>query len=226
MKNHVNQSTQDYLKNIYDLNRDGHPATTNNLAMSMHISPASVTGMIQKLANSKPPLVIYKKHRGVTLTKDGECVALEVIRHHRLLETFLVRTLGYNLEEVHEEACRLEHVISEEFEARIDSALGNPSQDPHGSPIPGKDLSMPSIKLQRMGDMRRGESAIIRRVPDDDSSLLRHLLETGVIPGAKVTVENYSDFDGYLTLLVEGLEKPIVLGTKITNKIYIGKDEK
>ena len=118
----ITQSIQDYLKHIYELNEHGGTASTNDLAARLNIAPASVTGMLQKLANSKPPLVIYKKHQGVTLTINGEKAALEVIRHHRLLETFLVNTLGYSWDEVHREADKLEHVISEDFEARMAKA--------------------------------------------------------------------------------------------------------
>ena len=132
-------SIQDYLKTIYELTEQGESASTNALAKKMKISAPSVTGMIQKLATSKPALVEYQKHQGVTLTKEGKRAALEVIRHHRLLEAWLVQTLGYSWDEVHEEAERLEHVISEDFEDRIAAMLGHPEFDPHGDPIPAKD---------------------------------------------------------------------------------------
>jgi DtxR family Mn-dependent transcriptional regulator len=134
MSEPLTQSIQDYLKHIYELSEDGRAASTNELAARLNIAPASVTGMLQKLAAAKPPLVVYKKHQGVTLTKAGARAALEVIRHHRLLETYLVNALGYAWDEVHEEACCLEHVISEDFETRIATALGNPTRDPHAAP--------------------------------------------------------------------------------------------
>src|SRR3989337_802919 len=133
-------STQDYLKNIYELTESGESASTNALAQKLNIKPASVTGMVQKLASAKPALVEYQKHQGVTLTKEGKKAALEVIRHHRLLEAWLVQTLGYSWDEVHSEAERLEHVISEQFEARIATALGNPVRGPHGELIPTAEL--------------------------------------------------------------------------------------
>src|SRR4026207_1079142 len=136
-------SIQDYLKNIYELTESGESASTNALATKLKIKPASVTGMVQKLASSKPALVEYQKHQGVTLTKEGRKAALEVIRHHRLIETWLVQTLGYSWDEVHEEAERLEHVISEDFERRIAAALGHPMRDPHGQLIPTGDLKNP-----------------------------------------------------------------------------------
>ena len=126
----LTQSIQDYLKHIFELSEDGTPASTNDLAARLGIKPASVTGMIQKLAAAEPKLVDYQKHQGVTLTPAGERAALEVLRHHRLLETWLVQSLGYTWDEVHEEACRLEHVISEDFEERMDAALGHPTHDP------------------------------------------------------------------------------------------------
>ena len=137
------QSVEDYLKAVYELTREAERASTNGLAEYLDVAAASVTGMLQKLAESEPPLLEYRKHRGVQLTKEGEKVALETIRHHRLLELFLHEILGYDWDEVHEEADRLEHFISERFEERIAAALGNPQHDPHGDPIPGADLSLP-----------------------------------------------------------------------------------
>ena len=129
LKDPLTQSIQDYLKHIFELSESGTPVSTNDLAARLEVAPASVTGMVQKLAAATPPLVNYRKRQGVTLTDEGQRAALEIIRHHRLLETWLVQTLGYSWDEVHEEACRLEHVISENFEARIAAALGHPSRD-------------------------------------------------------------------------------------------------
>jgi DtxR family Mn-dependent transcriptional regulator len=217
----ITQSIQDYLKHIYELNENGSAASTNDLANRLSIAPASVTGMLQKLANSKPPLVIYKKHQGVTLTKNGEKAALEVIRHHRLLETFLVNTLGYSWDEVHFEADKLEHVISEDFEARMATALGNPTRDPHGELIPTADLTMPADKSRPLASLRTDETATVKRVSDDDPALLRHLREIGVVPEVIVTVKNYSKFDGNLTLQVEGQKSNIVLGTAVTSQVFV-----
>src|SRR3990172_5126750 len=215
----MTQSIQDYLKHIYELNERGDSASTNDLAARLSIAPASVTGMLQKLANSTPPLVIYKKHQGVTLTKNGEKAALEVIRHHRLLETFLVNTLGYSWDEVHREADKLEHVISEDFEARMAEALGNPTRDPHGELIPTADLIMPADESCPLASLRTDETATVRRVSDDDPALLRHLREIGVIPEVKITVKNYSEFDGNLTIKVEGQKLNLVLGTAVTSQV-------
>ncbi|HAV75967.1 MAG TPA: DtxR family transcriptional regulator, partial [Anaerolineae bacterium] len=149
-------SIQNYLKNIYDLTENGETASTNALAAKLSVSAPSVTGMIQKLSTAEPPLVEYQKHQGVTLTRDGRRAALEVIRHHRLLETWLVQTLGYSWDEVHEEAERLEHVISEDFERRIAAALGHPLRDPHGELIPTADLKMPLEESTPLSSLRPG----------------------------------------------------------------------
>lgn len=219
----ITQSIQDYLKHIYELNQNGGSASTNDLAARLNIAPASVTGMLQKLASANPPLVVYKKHQGVTLTKNGEKAALEVIRHHRLLESFLVTTLGYAWDEVHGEADKLEHVISEDFEARMAQALGNPTRDPHGELIPTADLTMPADESCPLASLRTGETATVRRVSDDDPALLRHLREIGVIPEVKITVKNYSEFDGNLTIKVEGQKSNVVLGTAVTSQVFVEK---
>ena len=221
MSEPLTQSIQDYLKHIYELNEDGVPASTTELAGLLTVATASVTGMLQKLAASKPPLVIYKKHQGVTLTKAGERAALEVIRHHRLLETYLVSALGYAWDEVHEEACRLEHVISEDFETRIAEALGNPTRDPHGDLIPTEDLIMPADDTRSLTSLRTDESATVMRVANNDPALLRHLSEIGLVPDAKVVVKGFSEFDGNLTLHVEGRKSNVVLGTAITSQVFV-----
>jgi len=219
----ITQSIQDYLKHIYELNEHGSSASTNDIATRLNIAPASVTGMLQKLACAKPPLVVYKKHQGVTLTKNGAKAALEVIRHHRLLETFLVNTLGYSWDEVHCEADKLEHVISEDFEARMAKALGYPTRDPHGELIPTIDLTMPADESCPLASLRIDETATVRRVSDDDPALLRHLREIGVVPEVKITVKNYSEFDGNLTIKVEGQRPNVVLGTAITTQVFVDK---
>ncbi len=216
----ITQSIQDYLKQIYELNERG-AASTNDLAARLNIAPASVTGMLQKLANSKPPLVIYKKHQGVTLTKNGEKAALEVIRHHRLLETFLVSTLGYSWDEVHCEADKLEHVISEDFEARMAKALGHPTRDPHGELIPTAELTMPADESRPLASSRNAETVTVKRVSDDDPVLLRRLREIGLMPEAKITVKSYSELDGNLTIKVEGQKSNVVLGTAITSQVFV-----
>ncbi len=212
-------SIQDYLKAIYELSGGGDLASTTALAAKLDIAPASVTGMMQKLAATKPPLVEYRKHQGVKLTPHGRRAALEVIRHHRLLETWLVQSLGYSWDEVHREAERLEHVISEDFESRIAAALGNPERDPHGEPIPTSNLTMPSDKLIPLSALRNKQSAIIRRVNAGDPNLLRHLDNLGLVPGVKLEIKAYSPYDHNSTIQVGG--KTTVVGLAITSKIFV-----
>jgi DtxR family Mn-dependent transcriptional regulator len=212
-------SIQDYLKNIYDLTEDGESASTNALAAKLRVKPASVTGMVQKLASAKPALVEYQKHQGVTLTKDGRKAALEVIRHHRLIETWLVQTLGYSWDEVHEEAERLEHVISEDFERRIAAALGHPLRDPHGELIPTADLKMPLEDSIPLSALRPTQKGTVQCVKAADTELLRYLESLGLIPGAEIEVKDYSQFDHNLTVKIG--RKTAVLGLNITSKIFI-----
>lgn len=219
MSKTMTKSAQDYLKRIYELTECGLPASTNDLARELEIKPASVTGMIQKLAAEKPALVEYQKHQGVTLTPAGKRAALEVIRHHRLLETWLVQTLGYSWDEVHEEAERLEHVISEDFERRIAAALGNPTRDPHGELIPTEDLKMPVDDSTPLSALRPNQSAIIQRVISQDPNLLRHLNSLGLTPGVQIEITEYSSFDNNLTIKVG--RKSNVVGLNITTKIFV-----
>jgi DtxR family Mn-dependent transcriptional regulator len=212
-------SIQDYLKNIYELTENGENASTNALARKLNISAPSVTGMLQKLASSKPALVEYQKHQGVTLTREGKRAALEVIRHHRLLEAWLVQTLGYSWDEVHEEAERLEHVISEDFERRIAAAMGHPTRDPHGELIPTADLKMPLDDSTPLSALRPGQTATIKRVTASDTDLLRYLEGLGLTPGVKIEVREYSAFDHNLTIRVG--RKSVVLGLSITSKIFV-----
>ena len=219
MNKKITISIQDYLKHIYELTESGESASTNALAQKMKISAPSVTGMIQKLASSRPALVEYQKHQGVTLTKEGRKAALEVIRHHRLLEAWLVQTLGYSWDEVHEEAERLEHVISENFESRIAAAMGHPTRDPHGELIPTEDLKMPVDESTPLSSLRPGQSGIVTCVKAPDAELLRHLESLGLTPDADIEVKEYSPFDHNLTVKVG--KKISVLGLNITNKIFV-----
>jgi DtxR family Mn-dependent transcriptional regulator len=221
MREHLTHAIEDYLKTIYKLSNQHGRASTNDLAERLAVKPASVSGMIKKLAETTPPLVNYEKHQGVTLTPDGEAVALEILRHHRLLELYLHQILGYSWDKVHDEADRLEHVISEEFEARIAEALGDPLHDPHGDPIPTIDLELPPTTTLRLSDLRPGQHAVIRRVLDRDADLLCFLEEQGLVPAIQLYVENYSSFDDNLTIKVANSDAQIVLGPKITRQIFV-----
>ena len=219
MEQTLTHSVQDYLKHIYELTEHGGSASTNALATELSVAPGSVTGMVQKLASAQPALVEYQKHQGVTLTPAGMKAALEVIRHHRLIETWLVQTLGYAWDEVHEEAERLEHVISEDFERRIAAALGHPDRDPHGELIPTERLRMPAEKAQPLSGLRGGQAARIQSVKAADTGLLRYLQGLGLVPGTFLKVIGYSPYDQNLTLKVGRHIQ--ILGLPITNKIYV-----
>lgn len=219
MKQQLTISIQDYLKTIYELTENGESASTNALAQRLKISAPSVTGMIQKLASSKPTLVEYQKHQGVMLTKEGKKAALEVIRHHRLLEAWLVQTLGYSWDEVHEEAERLEHVISEDFERRIAAAMGHPTRDPHGELIPTEDLKMPVDESTPLSSLRPGQNGVVTCVKAADTELLRYLEGLGLVPDAGIEVKEYSPFDHNLTVKVG--KNTSVLGLNVTSKIFV-----
>lgn len=214
-------SIQDYLKHIYELTENDGSASTNALAKKLNISAASVTGMLQKLASSKPALVSYRKHQGVRLTEPGQRAALEVIRHHRLIETWLVQTLGYSWDEVHNEAEKLEHVISEDFEKRIAAALGNPDRDPHGEPIPSEDLVMPEDESTALVSLQPKQEAIIRRVQSQDTDLLKHLESLGLVIGARLKTLEVSRYDQVMQLQVRGRKEAVVLGPAVTSRVYV-----
>lgn len=224
MRDNLTHVIEDYLKAIYDLSAGSGRASTNQIAERLGVTPASVTNMLQKLAATQPPLVEYRKHRGVVLTPDGERVALEILRHHRLLEMFLHQTLGFSWDEVHEEADRLEHVISEELEERIAVSLGDPRHDPHGDPIPTRDLRVPPSTAQTLDHLRPPQQAVIQRVRDSDPELLRYLSDLGLVPDARLRVLEYSPFDNNLRLEVQGRAEPVVLGRNVTSQIFVQVD--
>jgi DtxR family Mn-dependent transcriptional regulator len=221
MPERLSANTEDYLKLIYELSEGTGRATTSTIAERLGITPASVTGMLQRLAATDPPLVVYHRHHGVELTPEGRQAALETIRHHRLLELFLQRTLGYSWDEVHAEADRLEHVISEQFEERMAQALGNPEHDPHGEPIPDRDLALPESPAIRLSDLREGQKARVEWVISSDAGLLRYLAENGLTPATQITVLDYSPFDENLRLEIKGKPEPVIFGPSITRQIYV-----
>jgi DtxR family Mn-dependent transcriptional regulator len=217
----LTDSIQDYLKTIYELTEGGETASTTALAARLGIAPASVTGMVQKLSTVKPPLLKYHKHQGVTLTNAGQRAALEVIRHHRLLEAWLVQTLGYSWDEVHGEAEKLEHVISEDFEKRIAAAMGNPERDPHGEPIPSEDLVMPEDESFALVNLGSKQEAIVRRVEAQDTDLLKYLESLGLVIGAYIKTLEVSRYDQVMQLQVRGREAAVVLGPAVTSRVFV-----
>ncbi|CAN5875750.1 metal-dependent transcriptional regulator [soil metagenome] len=185
-----------YLKAIYELGESS--VKTQEVARALSVSAASVTGMLKKLGDLK--LVDYAPYRGVSLTPAGRLVALETLRHHRLIETYLAQALGYAWHEVHAEADKLEHVISEDFEERIAALLGDPAFDPHGDPIPSRDGVVPETKGQPLATLETGTRATLTRTTNQDPEVLRYLAEHGLMPGRTVTVLQRAPFDGPLTL--------------------------
>jgi DtxR family Mn-dependent transcriptional regulator len=173
----------------------------------MGVRPPSVTAMLKRLAALG--LAEHAPYRGVELTPAGERVALEVIRHHRLLEQYLAQALGLSLDEVHSEADRLEHALSEELEARIDRSLGYPTHDPHGDPIPDAELRIDRKRLRTLASLEPGDEATIRRVPDGDDELLRYLTKLALVPGKKVKLRAAEPFGGPLTVRVGKAEHAI-----------------
>jgi DtxR family Mn-dependent transcriptional regulator len=223
MRTKTSQASEDYLKTIYALTRESERASTNQIAGEMGVTPASATGMIQKLASAQPPLLVYEKHRGAALTAEGELVALEIIRHHRLLETFLHDKLGYSWDEVHEEADRLEHFISEELEERIAQALDNPSSDPHGDPIPSREFEMPDQVQTCLADLRAGDQAVVRRIDSADAGLLRYLASVGLLIHSQLTVTDVFPYDGNIRLRITGQDTTHILGNRITSRIWVAR---
>lgn len=213
----LSQSAEDYLKVVYKL-QDAHGVvTTNAVSERMNVSAASVTNMVKKLADMG--LVLHEPYQGITTTETGRKVALEIIRHHRLLELYLAQAMGYSWDKVDAEAERLEHVISEEFEDKIDEMLGYPTLDPHGAPIPTKDGIIDDSRYDRLVDIEPGCSVVIRRVPDSDPDLLRYIGNLGLKPDTMVAVLKKEPFDG--PLLVRIGEAEYHVGHQVASNVLV-----
>ena len=191
------QAIEDYAKAIYALERrDAEAVSTNALAERLGVTPASASGMVKRLGELG--LVEHQPYRGVSLTDDGRRVALEVMRHHRLLELYLVETLGVPWDRVHQEAEVLEHVLSEELEELIAAKLGDPTHDPHGDPIPTRDLTIEEGTTHSLQSLEPGAQGTFARVSDSDPEMLRFLAERGIGPGDHLEVIEKQPFDGPL----------------------------
>jgi len=218
----ITQAMEDYLKGVYRLGQHGGEVTTQQLAEELGISGPSVTNMVKRL--NELLLVQHTPYHGVRLTPAGERVALEVIRHHRLLELYLAETLGYPWDQVHAEAERLEHHVSEELEARIDSALGHPTRDPHGDPIPSREGTIAPVPGTRLLDLGAGQRGIVSRVSDRDPEQLRYLGSIGLVLGAVVTVLERLPFEGPLRIGVDGAEH--VIGRPLAAAVHVDDAER
>jgi DtxR family Mn-dependent transcriptional regulator len=213
------QAIEDYLKTIYEVQQEHDPETvsTNLLAEKMEVMPPSVTAMIKKLAEMK--LVAYEPYQGVRLTKSGQKIALEVLRHHRLIECFLAEALGVPWDRVHEEAHKLEHVLSEDLEERMDAMLGHPTTDPHGSPIPSRDGTIVASAPTRLAGLKSGQSAVVAEVSDDDSNLLHYLGEIKLYPHTRVTVVGTGPLDDLLIVRVGAAQH--TLSRAVANHVFV-----
>jgi DtxR family transcriptional regulator, Mn-dependent transcriptional regulator len=216
-KERISPAIEDYLKAIYTLGRSQPQVTTSLLAEHLGFKPASVTGMLKTLSDMH--LVAYTPYHGVGLTAAGERIALEVVRHHRLIELYLVEALGYAWDEVHDEAEKLEHHISEKLEARIAARLGEPNFDPHGDPIPTLEGTLPSGSDARLADLNVGDRGTIARVRDQHPERLRYLADLGLVPGAPIEVVASAPFDGPISVRIGDAVHP--LDRRIAREIYV-----
>ena len=211
------QAVEDYLKIIYELQREQGKVATSMLADRLGVVPASATGMIKKQASMH--LVTHEPYQGVVLTPAGEKIALEVIRHHRLIERYLAEALGVPWDQVHDEAEKWEHVLSEAMEDRIDAMLGYPTTDPHGAPIPARNGTITQPACMRLAGLQPGQSALIVEVSDHDSALLRYLGGLGMYPGTEIRVIDVAPFDGPLTIQLGATEH--ALGREVASHIFV-----
>jgi DtxR family Mn-dependent transcriptional regulator len=218
---HRSPAIDDYAKAIFALqSRGDEPVSTSALAERLGITPGSVSAMLKKLGELG--LVTHEPYRGVRLTDDGRRVALEVIRHHRLLERFLADALGMPWDRVHAEAEVLEHVLSEELEELIATKLGNPSMDPHGDPIPSADLELNERSTRSMETLAPGDAGIFVRVSDSDPEMLRYLAGCGISPGDRFEVRDHQPFDGPL-FVVFG-EREHAIGGRLAGAMRVEVD--
>jgi DtxR family transcriptional regulator, Mn-dependent transcriptional regulator len=213
----LSPAIEDYVKAIYLLHQEYGQVSTTHLAAHLGFAPPSVTSMLQKLA--KLNLVIYTPYHGAALTAVGQRLALEVLRHHRLVELFLVEALGYSWEEVHAEAEVLEHVLSERLEARIDARLGHPTVDPRGDPIPSPDGTLPERLCRPLTHLPLESPGRIVRVTDQNPAHLRYLAELGLVPDVVVTVRARAPFDGPLSVEVGDAVHP--LDNRLARTIFV-----
>lgn len=212
-------SVEDYLKAIYRLTLGGTPAGTTEIAHLLELAPASVTGMVKRL--SEQGLLEHAPYKGVELTPVGKRAALRMVRRHRVLESYLVAFLDYTWDTVHEEAERLEHAVSDRLIERMATALGNPSVDPHGDPIPAPDGSMVEVVYTPLSEVPVGEAVELRRVETGQPDRLRYFAEHGLVPGASVRVVSRQPFGGPLMVQIDGLDH--LLGSELAGLLLCAR---
>jgi DtxR family Mn-dependent transcriptional regulator len=215
----LSRSVEDYLKTIYQLAKDGHAATTD-IAERLLIAPASVTGMIKRLAESGH--VEHEPYRGVRLTPQGRSAALAIVRRHRIIETYLITKLGYDWATVHAEAERLEHAASDDLIERMAFALGQPRYDPHGAPIPTREGEVEQIDVVPLADVAPGSRVALRQVEDSDPERLRYLKSLGLVPMVEMEVTDRQPFGGPLTVRIPGMENAErVIGVELASCLLV-----
>ena len=214
------RAQQDYLKALYLLGGGERPVPTSELAQRLGISSPSVSEMVTRLSAQR--LVEHDRYRGQQLTRDGRKVALELVRHHRLLEMFLVQILGYSWDEVHDEAERLEHVISERLEQRIYELLGRPDIDPHGHAIPSLTGKVRSVSNRSLSECHAGEKVVVHDVSDEDPDKLREIGRRGLKPGTRIDVISGSRFEGPIEVRVKGRKESVPLG--LARAMFVTQD--
>ncbi len=217
----LSRSVEDFLKAIYGISEQGGTASTSALAEALDIQPASVTGMAKRLAESG--LVEHVPYRGVRLTPEGARQALKVLRRHRILESYLCDRLGYSWDDVHDEAERLEHAVSDHLIERMAAALEFPNYDPHGTPIPTPGGEIEATDFSTLADAAPGAEVRVRAVQDEDPTWLRSMEERGLTPGTRLTVGR-TEADESLTVLVEDDVGPTEVGRDMARRIYVVPD--
>lgn len=216
----LSRSVEDYLKAIYALSERGGPASTSSIAETLDVQPASVSGMIKRLAEAG--YVRHAPYRGVRLTALGTREALRIVRRHRVLETYLSQRLGYSWDDVHEEAERLEHAASDDLIDRMAAALEDPSHDPHGAPIPTRTGDVERADHPTLAEVETGREVRIREVHDDDSERLRYMEARGLLPGVRLSVESRAPFNGPVTVRLGGPEGSIqTIGHELSTRIRV-----
>jgi DtxR family Mn-dependent transcriptional regulator len=213
---------EDYLKAIYELERSGEAAETNAIARILDIAPASVSGMIRRLATQQ--LITHERYRGARLTALGRKAALKTLRRHRVIEAYLTSALGYSWDRVHDEAERLEHAASDELIDRMAAAIGEPETDPHGAPIPKRDGTLREPALMPLSELNAGDHARVEQVSDDSAEMLRYLAELGIVPGTAVQVVAREPFDGPIALrLADGTR---TIGPALAVQVLVARPRK
>lgn len=219
----ISKSEGDYLKAIYKLTLDQELTSTVALADMMQVKPPSVTSMLIKLANQDPPLVEYQKRRGVSLSEEGRKMTLRLLRRHRLLELFLAEILLYKWEDVHPEADELEHVISSQFEDRLAALLGEPKFDPHGDPIPDRELNLPVMDTIPLTELAENTPSYLRRFHVSDPETLNYLSKQGFFPGARIIVQSRSPIDNTVQLLIGDEKTAFALGEPMSKQLFVDR---